>query len=83
MTRGAETSVPGSVKLPGVYIEEVWNAGAAVWGSRTLRGRDERAETTTPNDIDGGIMNIVIGFAPVKPAEFVIIKIAQKAGAGV
>lgn len=37
-------------------------------------------ETTTQNDIDNGIVNIVVGFAPLKPAEFVIIKIQQLAG---
>ena len=37
-------------------------------------------ETTTQNDIDLGIVNIVVGFAPLKPAEFVIIKIQQIAG---
>jgi phage tail sheath protein FI len=37
-------------------------------------------ETTTQNDIDQGIVNIVVGFAPLKPAEFVIIKIQQIAG---
>jgi len=37
-------------------------------------------ETTTQDDIDRGIVNIVIGFAPLKPAEFVIIKIQQIAG---
>jgi uncharacterized protein len=37
-------------------------------------------ETTTQNDINLGIVNIVIGFAPLKPAEFVIIKIQQIAG---
>jgi phage tail sheath protein FI len=37
-------------------------------------------ETTTQNDIDHGIVNIVVGFAPLKPAEFVIIKIQQLAG---
>ncbi len=37
-------------------------------------------ETTTQNDIDKGIVNIVVGFAPLKPAEFVIIKIQQIAG---
>jgi phage tail sheath protein FI len=34
-------------------------------------------ETTTQNDIDNGIVNIEVGFAPLKPAEFVIIKIQQ------
>jgi phage tail sheath protein FI len=36
--------------------------------------------TTTPDDQANGIVNIVVAFAPVKPAEFVIIKIAQLAG---
>jgi uncharacterized protein len=34
-------------------------------------------ETTTQNDIDQGIVNILVGFAPLKPAEFVVIKIQQ------
>jgi len=38
------------------------------------------SETTTQNDINLGIVNIVVGFAPLKPAEFVIIKIQQIAG---
>ncbi len=37
-------------------------------------------ETTTQYDIDRGIVNIVIGFAPLKPAEFVILKFQQIAG---
>jgi hypothetical protein len=37
-------------------------------------------ETTTQNNINLGIVNIVVGFAPLKPAEFVIIKIQQIAG---
>jgi hypothetical protein len=32
------------------------------------------------NDIDRGIVNINVGFAPLKPAEFVIIHIEQLAG---
>ena len=38
------------------------------------------SETTTQNDIDRGIVNIVVGFAPLKPAEFVVIQIQQIAG---
>lgn len=34
-------------------------------------------DTTTPDDITNGIVNIIVGFAPLKPAEFVIIKIQQ------
>jgi phage tail sheath protein FI len=37
-------------------------------------------ETTTQTDIDRGIVNILVGFAPLKPAEFVVIKIQQIAG---
>jgi phage tail sheath protein FI len=38
------------------------------------------SETTTQNDINLGIVNILVGFAPLKPAEFVIIKLQQLAG---
>ncbi len=37
-------------------------------------------ETTTQHDINLGIVNIVVGFAPLKPAEFVVIKLQQMAG---
>ena len=38
------------------------------------------SETTTQTDIDNGIVNIVVGFAPLMPAEFVIIQIQQLSG---
>ena len=38
------------------------------------------SETTTQNDINLGIVNVLVGFAPLKPAEFVVVKISQKAG---
>jgi phage tail sheath protein FI len=37
-------------------------------------------ETTTQNDINLGVVNILVAFAPLKPAEFVVIKIQQLAG---
>jgi phage tail sheath protein FI len=37
-------------------------------------------ETTRQNDINLGVVNILVGFAPLKPAEFVIIKLQQLAG---
>lgn len=37
-------------------------------------------ETTTQGDINSGIVNILVGFAPLKPAEFVTLKIRQLAG---
>jgi phage tail sheath protein FI len=39
------------------------------------------AETTTQNDRDLGIVNVWVGFAPLKPAEFVVLYIQQIAGA--
>ena len=38
------------------------------------------SQTTTQANIDNGIVNIVVGFAPLVPAEFVVITIAQLAG---
>jgi len=38
------------------------------------------AESTTQTDIDNGVVNIMVGFAPLKPAEFVVIKLQQIAG---
>ena len=31
------------------------------------------SDTTTQGDIDQGIVNVVVGFAPLKPAEYVIV----------
>jgi len=39
-------------------------------------------ETTTQTDIDNGVVNILVGFAPLKPAEFVVIQIEQLTGQG-
>lgn len=36
--------------------------------------------TTTQDDINRGIVNIVVGFAPLRPAEFVVVQIQQIAG---
>ena len=36
--------------------------------------------TTTQQDIDAGVVNILVAFAPLKPAEFVVLKLTQKAG---
>lgn len=38
------------------------------------------ASTATLGEIAGGIVNVVIGFAPVKPAEFVIVTVQRTAG---
>lgn len=36
--------------------------------------------TTTQQDIDNGRVNILVGFAPLLPAEFVVVQIAQLTG---
>ena len=38
------------------------------------------SETTTQNHANRGIVNIIVGFAPLNPAKFVIIHIQQFAG---
>ncbi|MGB6691946.1 MAG: phage tail sheath C-terminal domain-containing protein [Terracidiphilus sp.] len=38
------------------------------------------SETTTQTDIDNGVVNILVGFAPLMPAEFVVIQIEQLTG---
>ena len=65
----------------GAFMQNLFRQGA-------FQGRSPREayfvkcdkETTTQNDINLGIVNIVVGFAPLKPAEFVVIKIQQMAG---
>jgi len=37
-------------------------------------------QTTTQTDINLGVLNVIVGFAPLKPAEFVVIHIQQMAG---
>ncbi len=36
--------------------------------------------TMTQGDVDGGIVRVVVGFAPLKPAEFVVVQIKQIVG---
>jgi phage tail sheath protein FI len=55
---------------------------AALQGSTPSQAFRVQCDSTTTlqTDIDNGIVNIVVGFRPLKPAEFVVIKIAQLAG---
>src|SRR5581483_9659984 len=65
----------------GAFMHDLFRQGA-------FQGRTSReayfvkcdGETTTQNDVDNGIVNVVVGFAPLKPAEFVVIQIQQLAG---
>lgn len=38
------------------------------------------SETTTQDDINTGVVNVWVGFAPLRPAEFVVVKISQQVG---
>lgn len=65
----------------GAFMQNLFRQGA-------FQGRSPREayfvrcdkETTTQNDVNQGIVNIVVGFAPLKPAEFVVIRLQQIAG---
>lgn len=35
-------------------------------------------DTTSPQDIERGLLNIEVGFAPLKPSEFIVVRIQQK-----
>lgn len=36
--------------------------------------------TTTPADVARGVVNVIVAFAPVKPAEFILLQLQQRAG---
>lgn len=65
----------------GAFLQNLFRQGA-------FQGRTPREayfvkcdrETTTQTDINMGIVNIHVGFAPLKPAEFVLIRVQQIAG---
>ncbi|WP_433727443.1 phage tail sheath family protein [Actinoplanes sp. CA-051413] len=65
----------------GAFMNSLFRQGA-------FQGRTPReaylvkcdAQNNPQNDIDRGIVNILVGFAPLKPAEFVLIHIQQLAG---
>jgi hypothetical protein len=62
----------------GAFLQSMFRQGAF----QGLTPRDAYlikcdSATTTQADIDRGIVNILVGFAPLKPAEFVIIQLQQ------
>lgn len=62
----------------GAFMQDLFRKGA-FQGSNPKEAYLVRcdSETTTQTDIDSGIVNIMVGFAPLKPAEFVILNIQQ------
>lgn len=65
----------------GTFMQDLFRKGAF----QGLTPRDAYfvrcdKDTTTQGDIDRGVVNILVGFAPLKPAEFVVIQIQQIAG---
>jgi uncharacterized protein len=63
----------------GAFMQDLFRQGA-FQGSTPRDAYFVRcsSETTTQYDIDRGIVNIIVGFAPLKPAEFVVVSIQQK-----
>ena len=63
------------------FMQGLFRAGR-VPGHDTRRGvpRAVRRQQQPADQIDLGIVNILVGFAPLYPAEFVIINIQQQAG---
>jgi phage tail sheath protein FI len=67
----------------GAFMDDLFRRGA-FQGNTASQAYFVKAdhETTTQYDIDHGIVNVLIGFAPLKPAEFVVISLTQMAGQG-
>jgi len=67
-------------KMTGAFMDDLFQQGAfAGFTSQQAYFVRCDSETTTQADVDLGIVNITVGFAPIKPAEFVILQIRQKA----
>jgi phage tail sheath protein FI len=63
------------------FMTALWREGG-LFGASAAEAYFVRCDQTTmtPADIANGTLNIVVGFAPVKPAEFVVLQIQQIAG---
>ncbi|HJV09845.1 MAG TPA: phage tail sheath C-terminal domain-containing protein, partial [Acidimicrobiales bacterium] len=65
----------------GAFLDGLFRDGA-------LRGSTPRdaylvkcdGDTTTQDDVDQGVVNVVVGFAPLRPAEFVTLRLRLPAG---
>jgi phage tail sheath protein FI len=65
----------------GAFMDNLYRQGAFA-GSTPAQAYLVKCDkdTTRPSDQDKGVVNILVGFAPLKPAEFVVLKIQQLAG---
>lgn len=61
------------------FMHDLWREGAFL-GRTPAEAYLVRCDagTTTQNDQTDGVVNILIGFAPLKPAEFVMLRIRQR-----
>lgn len=65
----------------GAFMETQFRNGAFAGAtSREAYFVKVDAETTTPDDQAAGVVNILVGFAPLRPAEFVVVSLQQMAG---
>ncbi len=66
----------------GAFMDGLFRAGAfqGQKASDAYFVRCGLGDTMTQDDIDRGMVIAIVGFAPLKPAEFVIVRIQQKAG---
>jgi phage tail sheath protein FI len=61
------------------FLTSVWRSGALMGATpdEAFQVRCDRT-TMTQDDIDNGRLICLIGMAPVKPAEFVILRFSQR-----
>ena len=60
------------------FLTTQWRAGA-LFGATAAQAFFVKVDetTTTQDDRDNGRVNIIVGIAPVKPAEFIVFQIGQ------
>jgi len=69
----------GIKRTVGGFLRGLWTAGALVGSSADQAFYVKcDAETNPPESVDAGMLVVEVGIAPVKPAEFVVFRIAQK-----
>ena len=65
-------------RLAGAFLQLLFIQGA-FQGRKPEEGYFVKCDrsTMTQDDINNGTLNVVVGFAPLKPAEFIVLKIGQ------